>query len=71
VIEEDSVMRWVGWARDNSKADWRRLCEADSLDACAKLLDKATKGLRIKSINQIMTGGGYPRVGVKSKEKAP
>jgi hypothetical protein len=61
-------MRWVGWFRAGDKAEWQRACEADSLDECAKRLDKATKGLRIRSINQIMTGGGYPRVGTKQKE---
>jgi hypothetical protein len=64
------LMRWVGWFRSHEKANWRRACEAESLDACAKLLDKATQGLRIKSINQIMTGGGYPVVGTRRKEKA-
>jgi hypothetical protein len=61
-------MRWVGWFRTDGKAKWQRACEAESLDACAKLLDKATRGLRIKNVNQIMTGGGYPNIGTQLKE---
>jgi hypothetical protein len=63
-------MRWVGWYRRTEKANWQRACEAESLDECARLLDKATRGLRIKNLNQIMTGGSYPAIGVRPKEKA-
>jgi hypothetical protein len=63
-------MRWYGWYRRRESEPWTRAVEAESLDACARLLDKATKGLRIKNINQIMTGGGYPNVGARPKEKA-
>jgi len=63
-------MQWYGWYRRRENDQWTKAVEAESLDACAKLLDKATKGLRIKSINQIMTGGGYPAVGAKLKEKS-
>jgi hypothetical protein len=55
-------MRWVGWYRRREGAPWQRACEAASLDECARLLDKATRGLRIKNVNQIMTGGAYPAV---------
>ena len=63
-------MRWYGWRRRRESEPWIKAVEADSLDACARLLDKATNGLRIKSINQIMTGGGYTRVVTKAKEQA-
>ena len=62
------TMQWYGWYRRSEAHPWIKAVSADSLDACAKLLDKATKGLRINSVNQIMTGGGYPRVGTKQKE---
>jgi hypothetical protein len=62
-------MRWYGWYRRRESGQWIRAVEAESLEVCARLLDKATKGLRIKSINQIMTAGGYPAIGARPTEK--
>jgi hypothetical protein len=50
-------MRWVGWYRRRESEPWIRSVEGETLDECARLLDKATRGLRIKNVNQIMTGG--------------
>jgi hypothetical protein len=54
-------MRWVGWYRTTDSAPWRRASEGESLSECARALDKATQGLRIRNRNYIMTGGGYPQ----------
>lgn len=63
-------MRWVGWWRRREGEPWQRACEADSLDECSRKLNAATKGLRIKDVNLMMTGGGYPLIGGTKNEKA-
>ena len=63
---------WVGWFRRSASATkWELACEGESLEECSRKLNAATKSLRIKDVNMIMTGGGYPMIGAPRKEKAP
>jgi hypothetical protein len=63
-------MKWIGWYRLRESSPWRRACEAPTLEECSRRLSAATKGRRIKNTDFIMTGGGYPAVGVRPKGKA-
>ena len=56
-------MQWVGWIRLREGLPWKRACQGDTLGECARRPNAATRSLKIKDVNTIMTGGRYPQVG--------
>jgi hypothetical protein len=38
VTTDTAPAPWSGWHRPNARSPWRRLCEAESFDACWSLL---------------------------------
>ena len=63
-------MTWTGWYRLRPGLPWKRACQADSLSECARRLNAATRNMKIRSTDYIMTGGGYPQVGAPQTEAA-
>jgi hypothetical protein len=53
---------WVGWYRLTEGSPWRRACQAPTLGECSRHLSEATRGMKLRNTDLIMTGGGYPRV---------
>lgn len=55
-----SEPRWVGWVWKSKR--WHRVCEADALGACSRLLGEKARQLGIRDKHTILTGGGAPTV---------
>jgi hypothetical protein len=53
---------WVDWRRQNSRSPWQRVCEAETLDRCHKLLLAAVNGQNVKITDLFLTGGHVPPV---------
>jgi len=63
-------MAWIGWYRRREGSPWQRGCEGDSLEECSRRLNEVTRGMKLKSVDMVMTGGAVPTIGIKQKEKA-
>jgi hypothetical protein len=63
-------MAWIGWYRRRESEPWTGAVEAPTLEEASRKLTAATKGMKLRSTDYILTGGGYPAVGPKAKEKA-
>jgi hypothetical protein len=55
-----SEPRWVGWIWKGKR--WQRVCEADTLGACSRLLGDKARQRGIRDKHTILTGGGAPTV---------
>jgi hypothetical protein len=53
---------WVGWWRRREGDPWTRAGTGATLDECARRLTRATRGMRLRNADEVMTGGGYPNV---------
>jgi hypothetical protein len=51
-------MRWCGWCWDGGA--WRKVCQAESLAACARQLTAEGKRRGVPEVHQVLTGGGAP-----------
>jgi hypothetical protein len=60
---------WIGWYRRRESDPWTRAVEAPTLEEASRKLTAATKGMKLRNTNFILTGGGYPAVGVRPTEK--
>jgi hypothetical protein len=54
---------WVGWLRLRPDAGWQRVCVADTLDQCARLLGAEGQRRGIPCRCQVLTGGAVPGLG--------
>ena len=55
-----SEPRWVGWVWKGNL--WHRVCEAETLGGCSRLLGAKARQLSIRDKHTILTGGGAPTV---------
>jgi hypothetical protein len=62
-------MRWVGFYRRREGAPWQRACEGATLEECSRRLSEATRGMKIRSTDYLMTGGQTPPT-MPAKQKA-
>jgi len=52
--------RWVGWVWQ--RGHWRRVCEAETLAACSRLLGEQARQLGIRDKHTILTAGAVPSI---------
>jgi hypothetical protein len=51
---------WTGWGRRSKGGRWFRLCEASTINQCARLLDAEGKRLGIADRHQFLVYGDHP-----------
>jgi hypothetical protein len=51
---------WTGWLFDRKKKLWQKVCDADSLGACARQLGQLARQRGILDKNTCLTRGGAP-----------
>jgi hypothetical protein len=55
-------MSWVGWWRRREGEPWNRGAAGATLNECARRLAKATRGMKLRNTDEVMTAGGYPNI---------
>jgi hypothetical protein len=64
------IPQWVGWLWLGDR--WNRVCEGDTLDACAAELGRIGRARAVPVVHQVLTGGAEPNfvpVTVKTRRR--